>query len=140
MLEAQHVAGFVFDALVADAAFSSAVGGRIYREQIPQAASLPAAIVGPVVSAVDATTLGGVRVLANVQVDVHLVGSGASYGPITPAAERADAVLSNLGGTNAGVFVVELRRDAVQAYLENAAGVTYVHLIQTFRTEAHAAP
>lgn len=138
MIEAQHVVALAFNALAADSQFSTAVGGRIYRDQVPQAAALPAAIVGPIVSAVDSLTLGGDRVFAVVELDVHLVAAGPSYGPINAAGDRADAVLSHLGGPAGGADVVELRRSAVRAYLENEAGTTYAHIVQTYRSEAYA--
>jgi hypothetical protein len=138
VVEAQRVAAFVFDALKADAAFTGAVGGRLYRDQVPQAAAMPSATV-TLVSSVDAVTLGGSRVFDVVLVDVRVVGTGASYGPINAAADRADAVLSNLGGTSGGVTVVELRRDAVQVFVENEPGGSiFSHIIATYRTEAYA--
>jgi hypothetical protein len=139
-VEAQKVAAFVFDALKNDATFSAAVGGRVYRDQVPQAAALPAATV-TLVSSTDSNTLGGTRVLDLVLVDVRVVAAGASYGPINAAADRADVVLQQKSGTNGGVYVVELRRDQTQAFLETeAGGGQFAHLIQTFRTEAYPAP
>lgn len=138
VVEAQRAVAFVFDALKNDPAFSGFLGSRLYRDQVPQAAQLPAGIVS-LVSSTDSNTLGGGRVFAATLVDVHLVASGPSYAPITPAADRADAVLQNRTGTSGGAFVVELRREQMTAYLETSAGVTYAHLIQTYRTEAYAA-
>jgi hypothetical protein len=141
-VEAQQVAAFVFDALKADAGaggVNTLLGGRIYRDQVPAAATLPAATVG-VVSSTDWGTLGAVRVLDVVLIDVRVVGAGASYGPINPAADRIDAVLQNRTGTSGGVWIVELRRDQTQLFLENDAGAQFAHCIQTYRTEAHALP
>lgn len=137
MIESQRVAAFVFDALKNDPTFAGFVGSRIYRDQVPQAAALPAAIVS-LVSATDSNTMGGVRVFAATLVDVHLIANGSSYAPINGAADRADAVLQNRGGTSGGADVVELRREQATAYLETEAGVTYSHIVQTFRTEAFA--
>ena len=139
MLEGQRAAAFVFDALKADAAFNAAIGGRLYRDQVPQAAQLPAGLVS-LVSATDSNTLGGVRVFAAALVDVHLIAAGSSYGPINAAADRADTVLQNRDGTSGGAVIVELRREQVMAYLETEAGTTFAHLVSTYRTEAHAAP
>ena len=136
-VEAQQVVGFVFDALAADTAFSSAVGGRIYRDLVPQAAALPAATV-TLVSATDVNTLGADRAFETVLVDVRVVMSGSSYGPINAAADRADAVLQNRLGTRGGVAVVELRREQVQTFIETEAGATFAHIIQSYRSEAHA--
>lgn len=136
-VEAQKVAAFVFDTLAADAPFSAAIGGRLYRDQVPAAAALPAATV-TVAASTDFGTLGGIRAFDVVLVDVRVVGAGASYGPINAAADRADAVLQNRSGSSGGVAVVELRRDQTQAFLESESGTTYAHLIQTFRTEAYA--
>ena len=141
-VEAQRVAAFVFDTLKADAGVggvNTLLSGRIYRDQVPAAAALPAATVG-VVASTDSGTLGAVRVLDVVLVDVRVVGSGASYAPINPAADRIDAVLQNRTGTSGGVQVVELRRDQTQLFIENEAGTQYTHIVQTFRTEAHALP
>lgn len=137
MIEAQRVAALVFDALKADAALGTMLGGRVYRDQVPAAAALPAATV-TVVSSVDSVTLGGARVFDMVLIDVRVVTSGSSYAPINPAADRVDAVLQGLGGVDAGVDVPKLRRDQVQAFLETEAGVQHVHLIQTYRSEAFA--
>jgi hypothetical protein len=137
VVEAQDVAAFAFDALLADATFSGLVGGRVYRDQVPAQAALPAATVA-VVSSVDAVTLGGNRTQNTVLIDVRVVTSGASYGPINAAADRADAVLDGLGGVQGGVRVVKLRRDQGQLFMENESGQTHVHIIQTYRTEAHA--
>jgi hypothetical protein len=142
MVEAQRVAALVFDALKADSGpggVSTLLGSRIYRDQVPAASALPAATVG-VVSSVDTSTLGGVRVFDVVLIDVRVVTSGASYGPINPAADRVDAVVQGLGGPKNGAEVVKLRRDQVQAYLETEGGSQHVHLIQTYRTEAYGLP
>lgn len=139
-IEAQRVAAFVFDTLKADAGvggFNTLVGGRLYRDQVPQAATLPAATVS-IVSGTDSNTLGGIRAFDVVLVDVRVVGAGASYGPINPAADRADAVLQNTRGTSGGVQVVEIRRDQVQVFLETESGTTFSHIIQTFRSEAYS--
>lgn len=138
MIEGQRAVAFVFDALVADATFSSLVGGRIYRDQVPQAATFPAAIVS-LVSATDANTLGANRIWSNALVDVHLVSKG-TYGAINVAADRADLVLQNSGGQNGGAHVVELRREQVMAYVENESGIAFAHLISTYRSEAYALP
>ena len=137
MLEAQRAVAYVFDSLKADSQFSTALGGRLYRDQVPQAATLPAGIVS-LVSSTDSATLGAGRVFAMTLIDVHLIASGASYGPINAAADRADAVLQNRTGTSGGIHVVELRREQTQAFLEVEAGVTYSHVILSFRTEAYA--
>jgi hypothetical protein len=139
VVEAQRVASFVFDTLKSDVTFDAAIGGRLYRDQVPQAATLPAGIVA-VVSSTDSNTLGGVRVFDTVLIDVHLVAAGASYAPINGAADRADAVLQNRGGISGGVVVVELIRQQPNMYLENESGTTFAHLIQSFRTEAFQAP
>ena len=136
-VEAQKVAAFVFDALKADPALSTMLGGRVYRDRVPAAATLPAATVG-VVAATDFGTLGAVRVVSMVLVDVRVVTSGSSYGPINGAADRVDAVLQNRRGTSGGVEVVELRRDQAQLYQEDEAGASFVHIVQTYRTEAYA--
>lgn len=138
MIEGQRAAAFVFSALAADAAFSQAIGGRLYRDQVPQTATLPAATV-TLVSSTDMLTLGADRVWASCLVDVRLVAAGPSYSPINAAADRADAVLSHLGGTNGGAQIVEVRREQVMAFLENDAGATFSHIVQTFRTEAYSA-
>jgi hypothetical protein len=135
-VEAQRVASFVFDALKADAQLTTMLGGRVYRDRVPAAATLPAATVG-VVAATDFGTLGAVRVVSMVLVDVRVVTSGSSYGPINPAADRVDAVLQNRSGASGGVQIVELRRDQTQLFIEDEAGAQFAHCIQTYRTEAY---
>ena len=139
-VEAQKVAAFVFDTLMADTGaggVAALLNSRIYRDQVPAAAALPAATVG-VVASTDYGTLSAVRVLDVVLVDVRVVGAGASYGPINPAADRIDAVLQNRTGQSGGVWIVELRRDQTQIFLENEAGAQFSHIIQTWRTECFA--
>lgn len=137
-IEGQQVAGWIYDQLVADAGVggvNTLLSGRIYRDRVPQSALLPAATV-TLVSHVDENTIGGRRVFAVTLTDVRIVGDGASYQ--NAAAARVDTVLQNAAGTRNGVTIVELRRDGVQAFLEDDSGKTYSHVIQTYRTEAHA--
>jgi len=141
MIEGQRVASFVWSALTADAGVggvNTLLSGRVYRDQVPQAAALPAATV-TLVSSTDSNTLGGLRALGNVLVDVRVVGPGAGYGALNAVADRVDAVLQNRSGTNGGVVVVELRREQTQAYVETEAGANYSHIVATYRTEAYAA-
>lgn len=141
-LEGQGVAAFVWTTLMADAGpggVSTLLGGRIYRDQIPQSATLPAAFVF-CVSGTPAETLGGVRVVARVLIDVHLVAAGTSYGPINPAAARVDALLQERSGVHDGVVVVKIGRLQELPYPENEAGVGYRHLNLPFKTLAYAAP
>lgn len=137
-LEGQQVAGWVFDTLKADAGaggVNTLLSGRIYRDRVPQAATLPAATV-TMVSHVDENTMGGRRVFAVTLTDVRVVGDGTAYQ--NTIATRVDTVLQNAAGARNGVTVVELRRDGVQAFIEDEAGKSYAHVIQTYRTEAHA--
>lgn len=138
MIEGQRVVAYVFDRLVADngaGGVHTLTSGRIYRDRVPQAATLPAVTVS-LVSHVDVSTLGGRRVFARTLVDVRVVSDGGVYA--TAIADRIDTVLQNAAGAEDGVSVVELRRDGVQAFVEADAGKLYAHLIQTFRSEAHA--
>lgn len=138
MLEGQRVVSLVFDLLKADTGaggVNTLVSGRIYRDRVPQAALLPAVTV-TLVSAIDTNTLGGVRVFANTLVDVRVVSDGAGYQ--NAIADRIDAVLQNVGGLKETVRTVELRREQVQAFVEDDAGKLYAHLIATYRSEAYA--
>lgn len=137
-LEGQQVASWIWDQLVADAGaggVNTLLSGRIYRDIVPQAAALPAATV-TLVSHTDENTLGGLRVFAVTLVDVRVVGDGGGYQ--NTAAARVDTVLQNAKGTKSGVTIVKLRRDGVQAFVENESGKLYSHVIQTYRSEAHA--
>lgn len=137
-LEGQQVAGWIYDQLVADSGaggVNTLTGGRIYRDRVPQAALLPAVTI-TLVSHVDESTVGGVRVFAVTLTDVRVVGDGTGYQ--NAIAARVDAVLQNAGGTRNSVRVVELRRDGVQAFVEDDAGKSYSHVIQTYRSEAYA--
>jgi len=139
LLEGQRVASFVFDRLAADTGaggVSTLVSGRIYRDRVPQGKALPAITV-TLVSAVDTGTIGGLRVFQVALVDVRVVADGLEYP--NAIADRVDAVLQNVGGVKSTVTVVELRRDGVQAFIEDDAGKSYAHLIQTYRSEAYAA-
>lgn len=137
-LEGQQVASWVWDQLLADSGaggVNTLLGGRIYRDRVPQAAVLPAATI-TLVSHVDQGTIGGRRVFAVTLIDVRVVGDGTGYQ--NAVAGRVDTVLQNATGTKSGVTIVELRRDAVQAFVEDDAGKSYSHIVQTFRTEAYA--
>lgn len=137
MIEGQRVASLVWDLLTADTGGSGVntlVSGRIYRDRVPQAATLPAITV-TLVSGTDTNTLGGRRVFQTALVDVRVVADGTVYP--NAIADRVDAVLQGVGGVKSGVTVVELRRDNVQAYIEDDAGKSYAHLIQTYRSESY---
>lgn len=137
-IEGQQVASWIWDQLVADSGaggVNTLLGGRIYRDRVPQAALLPAATI-TLVSHVDQSTIGGRRVFAVTLTDVRVVGDGSAYQ--NTIASRVDTVLQNATGTKSGVTIVELRRDAVQAFIEDDAGRSYSHLVQTYRTEAYA--
>jgi hypothetical protein len=139
-LEGQDVVSKVYDLLAADTGaggVSTLLGGRIYRDRVPAAASLPAATV-TLVSHTDLNTMGGTRVVANTLVDVRVVGSGSSYATLNPVARRADVVLQEAGGTSFGSVVVKLRRTAVTQFIEDDSGVMYAHVVQTYRSEAYA--
>jgi hypothetical protein len=147
-LEGQSVCGFIWARLVADngpGGVNTLLGGtastvgRIYRDRVPQTAPFPSMTI-TLVSHTDESTLEGARVFAVTLVDVRVVGSGSAYGTLNPIAARADAVLQNAPGSKDGVVVVELRRDGVQAFVEDEAGAMFSHVIQTYRTEAYAAP
>src|SRR5262245_54730301 len=104
MLESQRVAAFVWQRLTADAGaggVNTLLGGRIYRDVVPQTAALPAATV-TVVYGTPSNTLGGIRVFEDVEIDVRVIGSGTSYSGINPIADRVDTVLQNIDGTNGG--------------------------------------
>ena len=144
-----EVCAFVWSRLVADSGpggFNTLLGGtvtqpgRIYRDRVPQAAALPAATVS-LVAAPDLTTLGGVRVMTTVDVDVRIVGAGAgSYGPLAPISKRADVVLDQAGGSAGAAYVYKLRRADFRSFVEDDGGQAFTHLISTYRTESHAAP
>jgi hypothetical protein len=139
-LEGQDVVSKVYDLLAADTGaggVSTLLGGRIYRDRVPAAASLPAATV-TLVSHTDLNTMGGTRVVANTLVDVRVVGAGSSYATLNPVARRADVVLQEAGGTSFGSVVVKLRRTAVTQFIEDDSGVMYAHVVQTYRSEAYA--
>ena len=136
-VEGQRVASLIYDLLKADTGaggVNTLTGGRIYRDRVPQTASLPAVTVS-LVSATDTNTLGGRRVVQNVLVDVRVVNAGTVYS--NAIADRVDAVLQNASGLKETVHTVELVRSDVQAFIEDDAGASFSHLIQTYRTPAY---
>ena len=144
-LEGHDVCSLVWSLLVADSGaggVNTLLGGtpttpgRIYQDQVPQAAALPAATVG-LVAAPDTNTLGGVHVESIVDVDVRVVASGSSYSPITAIARRVNLVLAGAAGTSGESYAYKLRRIDFRRLPEDEAGVSYRHLVSTFRTEAH---
>ena len=140
-LEGQAVAALVWSALAADTGaggVSTLLGGRLYREKVPQAAALPALFVGAV-RWVPTNTRSGRRVAVQAYLDVHLVGDGNDYGAINPAAFRADAVVHGLAGSDSGVNVVKLENVGPDlAYTEDEAGKLYSHIVLSYRTPAYA--
>ena len=143
IVEPQRVMSYVVGTLQADTGaggVATLTGGRVYRDRVPAAAPLPAVTV-TLVSGTDTLTLGGVRVLDTAVVDVRVVGDGSSYGPINPIADRVDAVLNERHAQANGVDVVKLRRDQVQAFVEDdPGGKSYCHIIATYRSESYALP
>lgn len=138
-LEGHDVCTLVWNRLTADSGaggVNTLLGGRIYQDQIPQAAALPAATVG-LVAAPDSNTLGGVHVSATVDVDVRVVASGTSYGPIVAIARRVNVVLAEFTGTAGESYSCRLHRIDFRRLPEDDAGVSYRHLISTWRTVAH---
>jgi hypothetical protein len=146
-LEGYDVCALVWALLVADSApggVNALLGGtpstpgRIYQDVVPQAAALPAATVG-LVAAPDTVTLGGTHVKASVDVDVRVVGAGTSYGAIEPIARRVNVVLDGAAGMHAETYAYKLARIDFRRLPESDAGVSYRHLIGTYRTDAHPA-
>ena len=138
MIEGQRVVSLVFDRLKADTGaggVNTLVGGRIYRDVVPQAALLPAITV-TLVSGTDTNTVGGRRVFQTALVDVRVVSDGVNYA--NAIADRIDTVVQNAVGTKEAVNVVELVRDQVTAFVENDAGKLYSHIVATYRTPAYA--
>jgi hypothetical protein len=141
-LEGHDVCALIWSLLTADAGaggVNTLLGGRIYQDQVPQAVALPAATVG-LVAAPDANTLGGRHVMATVDVDVRVVIGGTSYGPIVSIARRIQTVLDGAAGTSGESYAYHLRRIDFRRLPEDEAGVSYRHLIGTYRTEAHPTP
>lgn len=137
-IEGQRVASLVYDLLKADTGaggVSTLTSGRIYRDRVPQTASLPAVTVS-LVSATDTNTLGGRRVFQNVLVDVRVVNDGTVYS--NAIADRVDTVLQNIGGLKETIHVNELRREQVTAFIEDDAGKSYAHIVASYRSEAYA--
>ena len=141
-LEGHDVCSLVWTALTSDTGASGVntlLGGRIYQDVVPQGVQLPAATVG-LVAAPDTVTLSGSHVMSTVDVDVRLVTSGLSYGPIVSIARRVDAVLDGRSGTSGETYAYKLRRIDFRRLPEDEAGVSYRHLIGTYRSEAHPTP
>lgn len=140
-LEGQAVASLVWSALNTDTGaggVSTLLGGRIYREKVPQSVPLPALVIGAV-RWVPTNTRSGVRVAVQAYLDVHLIADGNDYGAINPAAFRADAVVHGLAGFDSGVNVVKLENVGPDmAYQEDDAGKVYSHLVLSYRTPAYA--
>lgn len=139
--EGQAVASLVYAALAADTGaggVSTLLGGRIYRDQVPQLAALPALVVGGV-RWQPLNTRAGVRVAVMAHLDLHLIADGIDYAAINAAAQRADVVIQGLAGTNGGVNAVKLVNVGPNvAYPETDAGKTYSHLVQTYQSPAYA--
>jgi uncharacterized protein DUF3168 len=147
-LEGHDVCALVWDLLVADSGAGGvntllggtpSAPGRIYQDLVPQAAPLPAATVG-LVAAPDLTTLSGDHVLATVQVDVRVIGSGTSYSAIAPIARRVNVVLHGASGTAGESYAYKLERIDFRRAPADDGGVSYRQMIATYATPAHPAP
>lgn len=146
-IEGYDVCVLVWELLVADSGpggVNTLVGGtptkpgRIYHDQIPQDAALPGITVG-LVAAPDLATIGGAHVLANVQVDVRVIGAGINYGPIVPIARRVNVVLDGAGGTTAETRAWKLARIDTRRGPADDGGSAFRQVIQTYATPAHPA-
>jgi hypothetical protein len=141
--EGQAVAALVWAALAADTGaggVSTLLGGRIYRDRVPQSAALPAAVIDSV-RWVPLNTMNGRRVAVQGYLSVHFIGDGSDYGSINPAAARADVVVHGLAGANGGVTAVKLENVGPDtAYTEDDAGKVYVHITMDYRTPAYQTP
>lgn len=147
-LEGHDVCTLVWNRLVADngsGGVNTLLGGtptspgRIYPDQIPQAASLPAITIS-LVDAPDLNTLGGEHVKSIVDVDVAVRVNGTSYGPIVAIARRVDVVLAGVAGAAGESYACRLRRIDSRRMPTDEAGMSYRHMIGTYRTDAHPAP
>jgi hypothetical protein len=139
--EGQAVAAFVRDTLVADTGaggVNTLLGGRIYRDQVPQPAILPALIIDAV-RWVPLNTMSGTRVAAACYLSVHLIADGTDYAAINTVAARANVVVHGSSGSNGGVTIVKLENiEPDLAYPEDEAGRAYRHLVLSYRTPAYA--
>jgi hypothetical protein len=87
----------------------------------------------------DLSTMSGRRVAGSALVDVAVRGDGnGDYAPLLPIADRVDTVLQNALGLKDGVSVVKLVRTATQQFVDDDAGKSYTHVIQTYRTPRYA--
>lgn len=146
-LEGHDVCSLVWNRLVADSGaggVNTLLGGtpttpgRIYQDQIPQAAPLPGITIS-LVAAPDTATLGGVHVGSTVDVDVAVRTNGTSYAPIVGIARRATVVLDGYAGTAGESYACRLVRIDSQRLATDEAGISYRHMIGTYRAVAHPA-
>ena len=142
MLEAQRVCRFIEKRLTADngvGGVHTLVGGRIYRDRLPQGKPRPAVTIA-VVNADDFNSYDGAHVSADIEIDVAVRGDGEDYAPFNTIAARVFTVLQEASGVEEGVYVVQLRRTSVNPYQTTAAGnLVFSHIVQTFFTEAEPA-
>jgi hypothetical protein len=141
VIEGHRVVKFIMDTLTADAGaggVNTLVGGRIRRDRLGQTMALPGITV-TLVSDTDLSTMSGRRVAGSALVDVAVRGDGnGDYAPLLPIADRVDTVLQNALGLKDGVSVVKLVRTATQQFVDDDAGKSYTHVIQTYRTPRYA--
>lgn len=138
MIEAELVARFAWSLLAADngvGGVDTLVGGRIYRDRVEQGAALPAVTIS-IVSAPDFLTANGDHVKQDVQIDVAVRGEGEHYDEVYPIAARVFTVLQGASGVSSGVYLPKLRRVDSTQFTNSTAGASFVHIIQTFFTEA----
>lgn len=141
MLEGQTVCRFIHDLLASDVGVggvSNLVDGRINRDRIPEGGALPAITI-TLVDAPDFNAHDGSHIAQDVEVDVAVRGDGETYDEVDPIARRVFTVLQEASGTQDGVYVVRLRRTGTRAFMNSSRSKGYVHVVQTFFTEAEPA-
>lgn len=132
MNESTRIYQWLYTTLSADPALQSLIGTRIFRLKAPELQPGPF-IVYHVVTGLDVSGLGGVRIMTNTDVVVRAIGLMTQFTQLQAIADRIDAVLHLSVGTANGLRILACTRTDVVDYGEEDEGVDYHHIGGQYR-------
>ena len=135
MLETTRIERWLYDVLSRDPVLSSAVSGRVYAYLAPPEAETPF-VVFAFQSGTDTAGIGMARLFVSALYQVKVVGTGWSWTPLQPIADRIDDLLHASSGTTLDGYVLGCMREQPVSYVEVSDGKVYRHLGGLYRIYA----